>query len=79
MESCWIRALVGLLVLSAVLALAGCGGGTPAPEDPLALLEAARAHMQAGDLDKAITELEAAVQADPTLTEAHFRLGNAYA
>jgi len=49
------------------------------PEDPLAHLEAGRSYQQAGDLDKAIAELEAAVQADPTLTEAHFRLGNAYA
>jgi len=71
---------IGLLILVATLALVGCGGSTPtAPADPLAHLEAGRAHLLAGDVEKAIAEFGAAVQADPTLAEAHFRLGNAYA
>jgi tetratricopeptide (TPR) repeat protein len=77
-----------LLILGTIFALVGCGGGTPAaPADPLVHLETGLAHWQAGDWEKAVVELEAAVQADPTLasqanpalTEAHFWLGNAYA
>ena len=74
-----IRVFIRFLILSAILSLVGCGGGTPTPGDPTAHLEAGRAHLQAGDFDKAVAEFEAAIQVDPALTEAHFRLGNAYA
>jgi tetratricopeptide (TPR) repeat protein len=41
-------------------------------------LEAARANLDAGEYDAAIADLEAAVEADPGNSEAHFLLGQAY-
>jgi tetratricopeptide (TPR) repeat protein len=50
---------------------------TPAG-DPAEYLASGRAHMEAGELAKAIADLEAAVFLAPDLIEAQFYLGNAY-
>ena len=76
--------LVATLLL-VVLMLAGCGGGQAAtttpeatPGDAQSLLNTAQSALDAGNLDTAISDFQAAVQSNPSL-DAYFGLGNAYA
>ena len=65
------------ILLIAVCALASCGPALRGPgsfSDRLS--RAQQAYLSDGDLDKAQSELEAALAADPTSPEAHFLLGD---
>jgi tetratricopeptide (TPR) repeat protein len=66
-----------LLVFSIVilLVLAACQSETQDVEE---VLESSRAHLEAGEYEKALTELEAAVEANPDSSDAHFLLGQTY-
>lgn len=72
--------LVVALFAGLVIILASRQGSTPggAITDRDESLEAARASLDAGEYDAAIADLEAAVEADPGNSEAHFLLGQAY-
>ena len=53
--------------------------GTPGGvEGAGGLAESGRAHLDAGEYEAAIADLEAAIEADPGDSEAHFMLGQAY-
>jgi tetratricopeptide (TPR) repeat protein len=58
-----------------VVVLVACQGETTGVDD---LLESGRAHLDAGEYSEAIADLEAAVEADPGSSVAHFLLGQAY-
>lgn len=70
-----MRRLHLLVVTWLVLSLVACQGSTEELKD---LLESGRAHLEADDYDKAITELEAATEENPHSSDAHFALGQAY-
>ncbi len=86
----WI--MISLILLGALLA--GCGGGgtpvpsaTPAPTAPPAATPTPSAddhvaqgiaHIEAGKLDEAIDELEAAIALNPNHAGAYVQLGNAH-
>ena len=77
-----------LLVVVLAVVLVGCRGNTdPAVTetpgevgrvDREALLDSGRAHIEAGEYDKAIRDLEAAAGQAPEDSDAHFLLGQAY-
>jgi len=58
-----------------VLVLVACQGGAANVDD---LLKSGRAHLEADEYNEAITDLKAAVEADPDNSKAHFLLGQAY-
>lgn len=70
-----MRKPLTLVVAILILVSVACQGKTGGVDD---LVESARAHLEAGKYEDAITDLEAAVKADPGSSEAHFLLGQAY-
>lgn len=65
----------GLLLLTAVMLLSGCGAKEAAPP---ADLTAIKSQMDAGQYNEAVKALEAAVKQERENAEAHFLLGVAY-
>jgi len=70
-----VRKIHFLIAFWLILALTACQGGTEETSD---LLEAGRAHLEAGEYEKAISALESAVEQSPDNSDAHFLLGQAY-
>jgi tetratricopeptide (TPR) repeat protein len=69
-----MRRICLLAVVLLALMLVACGKRAT-DEDALAV---GRAHLEAGEYAEAVSDLEAAVAADPSNGEAHFALGQAY-
>ncbi len=64
-----------LLFVIVLLVLAACQSGA---EDVEEILESSRTHLEAGEYEKAVTELETAVEEAPDSSDAHFLLGQTY-
>jgi len=75
----WVVVWAGLAVAAAMLVGCAPGATTPASGDAASRLEAGKQAIDARNYDLAITELKAAIELDPKLADAHFRLGNVYA
>ena len=65
-----------LALITSLLVLVACQGGDSG--NVAELLESGEAHLDAGEYLEAIADLEMAVEADPSNTEAHLLLGQAY-
>ncbi|MBC7238067.1 MAG: tetratricopeptide repeat protein [Chloroflexi bacterium] len=74
---------LGLAIVLLMVALTGCGpqeaSGTSVAGDAQALIEQARADLEAERYTEAVSKLEQALRQDDRVAEAHFLLGNAYA
>ena len=74
------RAITTLCILLLLCSLVACGPGAPTPsQDFSSLIQEARAALDAGKADEAVSKLQRALKLDPNSAEAHFLLGNAYA
>lgn len=74
------RAFTVPCVFLLICSLVACGPGAPTPSQDLsALVQEARAALDAGKADEAIPKLQQALKLDANSVEAHFLLGNAYA
>jgi len=66
-----------LVAVGVLVALAACQG-TAEFQSVDEIIESGRSYLESGDYDKAISELEAAVEAAADDSDTHFLLGQAY-